>query len=136
MVKRLNTTDTPINDEIRYRLFKLVEARPDISQRELASAMGVSLGKLNYCLKALIDVGLVKVGNFGRSNHKLGYVYLITPKGVAEKARITSRFLAKKEMEYKLLKSEIEMLRKETQAAQLDEEIYPSLTKESAGGIG
>ena len=128
--------DNSISDELRYRLFKLVEERPDISQRELAAAMGISLGKLNYCLKALIDVGLVKIGNFSRSTHKLGYVYLITPQGFVEKALITNRFLARKEIEYKLLKSEIESLRKEAQVAQLDDVDISSLKKESASGIG
>lgn len=104
---------TLINDETRYRLFKLVERNPGMSQRQLAAEMGVSLGKLNYCLKALIDIGLIKVGNFARSKHKLGYAYILTPAGIAEKTAVAARFLACKELEYQTLKKEIEQLRTE-----------------------
>lgn len=101
------------DDEIRYRLFKLIEEKPDISQRELAKRMGVSVGKLNYCLKALVDVGLIKIGNFARSKHKWGYAYIITPAGITEKSKVTARFLARKEAEYERLKSEIKELKRE-----------------------
>ncbi len=110
--------DSVLTDETRYRLFKLVEEHPEMSQRELAQAMGVSVGKLNYCLKALINVGMIKMGNFTRSSHKLGYVYILTPKGIAEKSRVTARFLARKEAEYEELKAEIEVLRTEANIAQ------------------
>lgn len=113
MMNKSSIDEKKISDDVRYRLFKLVDAHPDMSQRELAKEMGISLGRLNYCLKAFIDVGLLKVSNFKRSSHKLGYVYLITPKGFAEKAQVTSRFLARKELEYKLLKEEIKTLRSE-----------------------
>lgn len=105
--------DSVLDDETRYRLFKLVEEHPDMSQRQLAKEMGVSVGKLNYCLKALVDVGLIKMGNFARSNHKLKYAYVLTPRGIAEKSRVTTRFLARKETEYEALKSELEQLRQE-----------------------
>lgn len=108
--------DPAISDEIRYRLFQLVEERPDISQRELAQEMGISLGKVNYCLKALTSVGLIKMSNFARSQHKLGYAYILTPQGIAEKSRVTARFLAKKEKEFESLKRELEVLRKESGA--------------------
>ncbi|MGV6827415.1 MAG: MarR family EPS-associated transcriptional regulator, partial [bacterium] len=71
-----------MSDEIHYRVLKAIEANPEISQRELASALGVSLGKTNYCLKALIDKGWVKVKNFKKNNNKLGYAYLLTPNGI------------------------------------------------------
>lgn len=110
--------DTAHDDETRYRLFKLIEEHPDMSQRKLAEEMGVSVGKLNYCLRALADVGLIKMGNFARSQRKLGYAYLLTPKGIAEKGKVTARFLAKKEAEYQALQDQIELLRDE--AAKLE----------------
>lgn len=102
-----------IDDEMRYRLVKLIEANPNISQRELAVELGVSLGKVNYCLKALMNVGWVKAGNFVRSANKLGYAYVLTPKGMQEKVRITARFLKQKQSQYELLKSEIDKLKHE-----------------------
>ena len=80
-----------MNEEISYRLFKLIEENPDISQRELAKAMGISLGKTNYCLKALMDKGWLKACNFKNSNNKIAYAYALTPSGLGEKAKITAR---------------------------------------------
>lgn len=105
--------DTVIDDKTSYELLKIVEQNPAMSQRELAAAMGISLGKLNYCLKALMKVGMIKMGNFSRSERKLGYAYILTPKGIAEKSRVTARFLVRKETEYETLKTEIAALRKE-----------------------
>ena len=102
-----------ITDEVRYRLLKKIEKKPNISQRELARSMGVSLGKVNYCLKALIEAGFVKAGNFARSNNKKGYVYVLTPKGVKEKTAVAIRFLEKKMEQRELLIKEIEQLREE-----------------------
>ena len=102
-----------LSDEIRYKLFKLVDENPELNQRELAQKMGMSVGKLNYCLRALIDIGMLKVGNFAKSSHKFGYVYLLTPKGISEKAKVTSRFLNYKEQEYEALQKEIEVLRED-----------------------
>lgn len=105
-------------DEIHYRLFKLIEAQPDISQRQLAKALGVSLGKVNYCLKALVDKGWVKVRNFQRNFQrnpsKRSYAYLLTPRGIEEKAQLTARFLKQKMTEYAQLKQEIEQLQRES----------------------
>lgn len=101
-------------DEIHYRLFKLIEAQPDISQRQLAKALGVSLGKVNYCLKALVDKGWVKVRNFQRNPSKRSYAYLLTPRGIEEKAQLTARFLKQKMTEYAQLKQEIEQLQRES----------------------
>lgn len=102
-----------VTDEYRYKILKLVEMKPEITQRELAKALSISLGKTNYCLKALIEVGILKVSNFKNSHNKLAYVYLLTPIGIEEKSRVTIGFLKKKMLEYEKLKKEIEVLRKE-----------------------
>jgi EPS-associated MarR family transcriptional regulator len=104
-----------MSDEIDYRVLKLVEARPDISQRELAAELGVSLGKANYCLKALIEKGWVKANNFKNNRNKLSYAYLLTPRGIKEKAQVTRRFLDRKKQEYESLKREIAQLQVELQ---------------------
>jgi len=98
-----NGTDTALH----YRLLKLIEERPEISQRELAAELGLSLGKINYCLKAFINRGLVKVNNFRRSDNKRAYAYLLTPQGIEEKARVTVRFFRRVEAEYETLKEEV-----------------------------
>lgn len=100
-------------DETRYQLIKLIEKNPSISQRELADQLGVSLGKVNYCLRALINVGWVKAGNFVRSNNKMRYAYVLTPAGLHEKTKITARFLQKKQAQYESLKVEIARLKSE-----------------------
>jgi len=102
-----------LNDETRYKLLKLLEQHPDMNQRELAEELGISLGKTNYCLKALIEKGWVKAGNFSRSQHKLKYAYFLTPKGIEEKARVTLQFLKRKQTEYENLVEELEELREE-----------------------
>jgi EPS-associated MarR family transcriptional regulator len=103
----------PLNDEMRYRLLKLLEDDPNISQRSLAMALGISLGKTNYCLKALINRGCVKVNNLIRNDHKRGYAYYLTRKGIEEKARVSIRFLKSRMDEYEKLKEEIEQLKYE-----------------------
>ena len=102
-----------LSDENRYQLLKLLEKNPEMSQRQIAAALGVSLGKVNFCLRALIEIGSVKVANFSRSPNKKAYVYLLTPKGIEEKAKVTLRFLAKKLNEYEELKREINELKNE-----------------------
>lgn len=102
-----------LTDEYRYKIFKLVETNPEISQRELARELGISLGKVNYCLKALIEKGLIKAGNFRNSKSKMAYVYKLTPTGIEEKANVTVRFLKKRMREYEAIHAEIEQLRKE-----------------------
>jgi EPS-associated MarR family transcriptional regulator len=104
------------NDEIQLSVLRLLEQNPQLTQRQLSAELGVSLGKTHYIVKSLIDVGLIKLDNFQRSNNKLGYAYLLTPKGIAEKAAITVRFLARKQDEYKRLEQEIEVLRSEVNA--------------------
>ena len=89
-----------LNDENRYKILKLLEKNPDMNQRQLADSLGISLGKTNYCLKALIEKGLIKVGNFRRSATKGNYAYLLTPQGLEEKARVTLRFFKSKQQEF------------------------------------
>jgi EPS-associated MarR family transcriptional regulator len=104
------------NDEIQLSVLRLLEQNPQLTQRQLSAELGVSLGKAHYIVKSLIDVGLVKLDNFQRSDNKWGYAYLLTPKGIKEKAAITVRFLARKQDEYRLLEREIEMLKSEVDA--------------------
>ena len=99
--------------ELEFRALKLVEQHPTITQRQLSKELGVSLGKAHYVIKALIEVGWIKLDNFQRSDNKIGYAYLLTPAGVIEKAKITRRFLLRKQQEYEQLKQEIEQLKSE-----------------------
>jgi EPS-associated MarR family transcriptional regulator len=101
-----------LSDELRYRLLKLLEETPDISQRELAARLGVSLGKVNYCLRALVARGILKVKNFRNSRNKVAYLYLLTPKGVDARARITYEFLRLRLAEVEALRAEVASLRK------------------------
>ena len=103
-----------LTDEYRYKILKLVETNPEISQRELARELGVSLGKTNFCIKALIEKGLLKAINFRNNQHKLAYMYLLTPSGIEEKSSIALRFLKAKMEEYELLQAEINQLLQET----------------------
>jgi EPS-associated MarR family transcriptional regulator len=98
------------SDEVHFRVLQLVQQNPGFSQRELALRLGISLGKANYCLKALIDKGFIKAENFRRNDRKLAYLYLLTPAGLEEKARVTVRFLHRKMDEYEALKEEIAQL--------------------------
>ena len=104
-----------LTDPQRLALLKLLQEQPQMSQRELAQAMGVSLGKANYCLKALMEKGLVKFGNFRKNPDKGQYAYLLTPAGLEEKTRITMAFLRRKVAEYEALEKEIEQLRGDLQ---------------------
>ena len=102
-----------MNEETSYRVIKLIEQNPEITQRQLAEELGISLGKANYCLKALIEKGLIKASNFKNSRNKLAYSYLLTPRGITEKVRITASFLKRQLTEFDVLKNEIETLRQE-----------------------
>jgi EPS-associated MarR family transcriptional regulator len=104
-------------EDLHFRVLRLLEEKPDISQRELAERLGVSNGKLHYCMRALIQKGLVKLGNFASSTHHLGYAYLLTPKGIAQKASMTARFLRRKMAEYEALQSEIALLQAEVRGS-------------------
>jgi EPS-associated MarR family transcriptional regulator len=103
-----------VYQEAHFRVLRLLEGNPQMNQRDLAAAAGVSLGKTNYCINALLDKGLIKVQNFKSSKRKLAYAYLLTPAGIAEKAALTQRFLTCKMEEYEALKAEIEQLKQET----------------------
>lgn len=102
-----------MEQEIHLKVLRHIERNPEITQRELAEELGVSLGKANYCLKALIERGLVKARNFKNSHNKRAYLYNLTPQGFDAKARITARFLKRKMGEYEALRAEIEDLQRE-----------------------
>ena len=102
-----------LTDEYRYKILKLLSENPHISQRELSRELGISLGKVNYCIHALIEKGIVKASNFKNSQNKQAYAYLLTPKGIEDKAKVTARFLNRKLAEYETLQTEIEVLRRE-----------------------
>lgn len=101
------------NDELNHHVLRHLQDRPNVTQRQLAKKFGISLGKVNYCLRALIARGLVKVNNFRDSSNKTAYMYLLTRKGLAQKSRSTAQFLQRKMAEYEALQREIERLRKE-----------------------
>jgi EPS-associated MarR family transcriptional regulator len=100
-------------DEIQLKVLRMLHEQPDLSQRNLAKELGVSLGGINYCFKALVDKGWVKLENFKLSTHKLGYVYLLTPSGLANKSKLTANFLRQKLKEHKELQKEIDVLKSE-----------------------
>jgi EPS-associated MarR family transcriptional regulator len=102
-----------LTDEMRYKLMRALELNPEMSQRALAKQLGVSLGKINFCLQALIQKGSVKVKNFNNSHNKAAYIYLLTPRGIEQKANLTLRFLQAKTAEYEALRIEIEEMRRE-----------------------
>lgn len=104
------------NDDLQLRALRLLQDDPALSQRDLARGLGISLGRTNYCLRALIDQGWIKIHNFRNSRNKLAYLYLLTPQGIEAKARITLRFLRRKEAEYAALRAEIARLRAEVDA--------------------
>ena len=101
--------------DIRLDLLRKIEEKPDYTQRELSKEMGVSLGKVNYCLKKLTEKGLIKIKNFSQNNNKVSYVYLLTPKGIEAKTKLTFSFLKLKIQEYETLKEEIENLIKDAE---------------------
>jgi EPS-associated MarR family transcriptional regulator len=100
-----------LHDETHLKVLRLLQANPELSQRELALALGVSVGKMNYCVHALLGKGFLKAKNFRNHRNKRAYAYLLTPEGLAAKAALTARFLKRKMLEYDLLRSEIEQLK-------------------------
>jgi len=100
-------------EDTHFRVLRLLQESPTSSQREIAKALGLSLGGVNYCLSALVDKGFIKMRNFREAEDKRKYVYLLTPKGIAEKTALTGRFLARKIREYEALNAEIEAVRAE-----------------------
>jgi EPS-associated MarR family transcriptional regulator len=105
-----------LDEESRYKVMRLLQANPQMSQRDVARALGMSVGKVNYCLKALTRRGWVKAANFKNSNNKAAYMYLLTPRGLEEKASLTVRFLRIKMDEYQRLGAEIEEMRTEAES--------------------
>ena len=101
--------------DIRLDLLRILESNPEYTQRELSQEMGVSLGKVNYCMKKLTEKGLIKLSNFSRSSNKTGYAYLLTLSGIEEKSRLTFSFLKRKIVEYEILKKEINALKIESE---------------------
>lgn len=121
----MNRWDQPpavLTDETRYRILKLLEADPQASQRRIADELGISLGRVNFCLKALVDRGLVKVNNFRNNANKRAYLYLLTPRGIEEKTRVTLRFLKIKLDEYEALKDELNQLQREAESVRRTDE--------------
>lgn len=104
------TRQQQLQEDTHFRVLSLLEQNPEMSQRDLAKALHVSLGGLNYSLKALMERGMVKVQNFSKSERKLAYAYVLTPHGLAEKTKLTARFLKRKMEEYETLKAEIDAL--------------------------
>ena len=108
-----SSLNTGARDELRLRVLRALEANPELSQRQLAAELGVSLGGVNFALKALVERGFVKADNFRKSGNKVAYLYVLTPQGVAEKASLATAFLGRKLEEYELLRQEIEALKGE-----------------------
>lgn len=130
-------TELIVGSEVHLRLLKLVEQNPGWTQRQLADALGISLGKTNFCLRALRDKGLIKWGNFSQNPNKLQYMHLLTPKGIAQKLRLTAHFLHRKEREYQELRREIARLRAELREGSSHTSATrspPSLTKLNSQG--
>ena len=100
-------------EDVHFQVLRLVESRPDASQREIAEELGVSLGAINFCVKALIDKGHIKLANFKASKNRLGYVYVLTPEGFAHRARLAVDFIERKMAEYEAIRAELEQLRSE-----------------------
>ena len=100
-------------EDVRFRVLRLLQENPEMSQRDIAAAVGISIGGVHYCLNALIEKGMVKLGNFSAAQDKRRYAYILTPKGLSEKAALTSRFLKRKMEEYEALKEEIDALQNE-----------------------
>ncbi len=98
-------------EEIQFEVLRRLHQSPDLSQRILAKELGISLGSINFCFQALVEKGWIKMQNFSQSKHKLRYVYLLTPAGIAEKSKLTAEFLKRKTAEYEMLQQEIQNLK-------------------------
>jgi EPS-associated MarR family transcriptional regulator len=113
----MTSRQAQIQEDTYFRVMRILQENPDLTQRELSEMLGVSVGGLNYCLKALMYKGWVKMQNFQNSKNKFKYVYLLTPQGIAKKVSLTSRFLERKMQEYEALRAEIESLHQDVQQA-------------------
>jgi EPS-associated MarR family transcriptional regulator len=107
---QMTSRRSQLQEDTTFRVLRMLQSNPDMTQREIAEQLGISASGLNYCLKALIDKGWVKVQNFGQSKNKFGYIYVLTPQGIAEKTLLTGRFLRRKMAEYEQLRAEIDSL--------------------------
>ena len=107
----MSSRQKKLQEDTEFRVLRMLEAQPDATQRDLAENAGISVGALNYCLKALIAKGMVKMHNFSKSRNKFGYIYVLTPNGMAHRAVLAQAFLKRKQAEYAALQSEIESLR-------------------------
>jgi EPS-associated MarR family transcriptional regulator len=126
---------TPQQEDTHFRVLRALQDNPQITQRELAEKLGVSLGATNYLLRALMAKGVIKIQNFQASRKKLSYVYLLTPQGIAEKAQLTNRFLARKRAEYEALKAEIEAVSRDEEAPSSRVAVTPSPPKADVGAV-
>jgi len=112
------TLRTQLQEDTTYRVLRMLQSNPDMTQREIAQQLGMSTSGLNYCLKALIAKGLVKVQSFSQSKNKFGYIYVLTPAGISQKAQMTAQFLQLKLLEHQQLTQEIQALTKELKEGQ------------------
>lgn len=119
------TPDAALHLEIHFKVLRLLQDKPDLSQRQMAKALGLSLGKTNFCVQALLQKGWLKLQNFSGNSNKQAYAYLLTPEGIASKAQLTTRFLQRKQQEYMLLQAEIETLQKEVNAMLINQPLAP-----------
>lgn len=115
----MTSRQAKLQEDTYFRVMRILQNNPDLTQRELAEKLDVSVGCLNYCLKALMEKGWIKMLNFTHSKNKFGYVYVLTPRGIAQKATLTGRFLKRKMEEYETLKLEIEALQGEIKSTDL-----------------
>ena len=124
-----------LTDEYRYRILKILENNPGASQRDIARDLGVSLGRVNFCLQALVEKGLVKANNFRNSTTKQTYLYLLTPKGFDEKAKVTLRFLKSKLAEYETIKAELAELQRDAgkESTQVEKRKAQRVPRETKG---
>jgi EPS-associated MarR family transcriptional regulator len=113
----ITTRMADFQEEIQFQVLRRLHQTPEVSQRALARELGISLGSINYCFQALVEKGWVKVQNFSRNEHKLGYIYLLTPTGISRKSRLTAEFLRRKVIEYETLREEIEQLKADLSAS-------------------
>ncbi len=116
----MNRPSSP-HEYTRFRVLRFLEDKPNFTQREIADELGISLGGVNYCLRALTDKGMVKIQNFRNSSNKMGYLYLLTPKGVNKKMALTEAFLKQNMVEYEALRAEIKSLESDLEAFKLME---------------
>jgi EPS-associated MarR family transcriptional regulator len=116
----MTKTSKAIDPDVHFRMLHLVQEEPELTQRQLAQKLGISLGAVNYCLNALIEIGHIKAGNFSKNPNKSVYLYLLTPKGIAEKVKLTAGFLKRKTVEYHTLKKEIDAIQLNLKKIRLD----------------